>query len=178
MKLRRAALPLVLAGSIGIVSSGCMGSFALTKMLYNFNETITGNKIINNLLFWVLLWLPVYGGAMFIDGAILNLIEFWTGGNPLASQLQESDTRLANFKASQAADGTVTVQRGDQTFTIEPLAGNRVRISSQDGLLGFAEFNSDGSSTVYDATGRPLQTISAAAYTDAQPQLQQLVMAQ
>ena len=126
----------------------------------------------------MLLWIPVYGGAMFIDGAILNLIEFWTGGNPLAAQLQESDTRLASVKASQAADGTVTVQRGEQTFTVEPMAGNRVRISSQDGLLGFAEFNADGSSTVYDATGRPLQTLSAADYAAAQPQLQQLVLAQ
>ena len=43
MKMRRIALPMVLATSIGIVSSGCMGSFALTKMLYNFNSTITGN---------------------------------------------------------------------------------------------------------------------------------------
>ncbi|MBN2360244.1 MAG: DUF3332 family protein [Deltaproteobacteria bacterium] len=178
MKIRRIALPLALAASIGIVSSGCMGSFALTKMLYNFNNTITGNKIVNNLIFWVLLWLPVYGGAMFIDGVILNLIEFWTGGNPLAAQLQESDTRLANFKATQAADGSITVQRGDQTFTVEPMAGHRVRISSQDGLLGFAEFNADGSSTVYDATGRPLRTISAADFEAAQPALQQLVMAQ
>ena len=175
MKVRRIALPFVLAGLISFGTSACMGSFALTKMLYNFNNTITGNKIVNNLIFWVLIWVPVYGGAMFIDGAILNLIEFWTGDNPLAVQLPESDTRLAAVEARQAADGTVIVRRGDQTFTVEPLSGNRLRIASPDGILGYAELNADGSSTVYDAAGRPLRTISAADFAVAQPQLQMLV---
>ena len=43
-------------------ATGCMGSFALTKMVYGWNESVTGNKIINNVIFWgPLSWAVIYG---------------------------------------------------------------------------------------------------------------------
>lgn len=61
-----------------------MGKFALIKSIYSWNEKATDNKFINNALFWILNIVPVYGAAAFVDAVILNLIEFWTGSNPMA----------------------------------------------------------------------------------------------
>jgi hypothetical protein len=61
-----------------------MGKFALLKKLYAWNEKATGNKFIDNLLFWILNIIPVYGIVTFVDVVILNLVEFWTGSNPMA----------------------------------------------------------------------------------------------
>lgn len=68
----------------GLIQTSCMGKFALLKKVYSWNESATGNKFVNNLLFWILNILPVYGFAVFVDAVILNLIEFWSGSNPLA----------------------------------------------------------------------------------------------
>lgn len=68
----------------GLIQTSCMGKFALLKKLYAWNEDATGNKFLNNLLFWILLIVPVYGFVTFVDAVILNLIEFWTGSNPMA----------------------------------------------------------------------------------------------
>ena len=76
-----AAIALATATSTG---AACMGNFTLTKKLYGFNETITSSKLVNNLIFWALLILPVYELATLGDALIFNVIEFWTGKNLLA----------------------------------------------------------------------------------------------
>jgi len=63
--------------------TGCYGKFALTKKLYKWNGTI-GEKHVRSLVMWILMWIPAYEACGFIDFAVLNLIEFWTGSNPLA----------------------------------------------------------------------------------------------
>jgi len=68
----------------GLIQTSCMGKFALIKTLYKWNEKATGNKFLDNALFWILNIVPVYGTAAFVDAVILNLIEFWTGENPMA----------------------------------------------------------------------------------------------
>ena len=68
----------------GLIQSSCMGKFALLKKLYSWNEKATGNKFLDNLLFWILNIVPVYSIVVFVDAVILNLIEFWTGVNPIA----------------------------------------------------------------------------------------------
>lgn len=73
-----------------------MGKFALLKKLYAWNEDATGNKFLNNLLFWILLIVPVYGFVTFVDAVILNLIEFWTGSNPMAMNEGQRIEKLMN----------------------------------------------------------------------------------
>ena len=75
---------LALVATIGFTQTGCMGSFQLLKGLYSWNETVTQNKAINNIIFWAFNILPVYSTCAFIDLVILNLPEFWTGSNPVA----------------------------------------------------------------------------------------------
>jgi hypothetical protein len=64
--------------------TGCFGKFALTRKVYNFNAEI-GDKFLRSIVLWVFIVLPVYSIAAFIDFIAFNLIEFWTGNNPVDS---------------------------------------------------------------------------------------------
>jgi hypothetical protein len=65
---------------------GCYGEFALTKSLYEFNGNIDPNGFIQSVVMWVLSFFFIYSVAVLVDVAILNLIEFWTGDNPMLAQ--------------------------------------------------------------------------------------------
>lgn len=82
-KFKHALLALMLSGTL-LVQTACMGSFALTLKVYEINKTITDDKFVNNLIFWIV-GAPVYGFTTTIDVMFLNLIEFWTDSNPLAN---------------------------------------------------------------------------------------------
>lgn len=81
---------------IGTLSTGCMGSWHLTKKVYEFNNEVTSNKYINNILFWLLS--PIYSISIGVDSVFLNLIEFWTGSNPLALKEGEKETQMVKAK--------------------------------------------------------------------------------
>lgn len=76
--------------------NGCYGNFTLTKKLYNWNGTV-GSKYVNSAVMWVLMILPVYEIAGFVDVAILNLIQFWSGKNPMAMEEGEKETQLVKM---------------------------------------------------------------------------------
>ncbi len=82
----------------------CIGSFALTNRVKDWNENI-GNKFVNELVFIGLHIIPVYPITLLADGLVLNSIEFWTGDNPSAQKV--GDTKIV--KNSQGEDVTVTV---------------------------------------------------------------------
>ena len=176
VKIRRRLIALTLAAVLGYGSLSCMGQFAATKMLYNFNSTITDSKIINNLVFWALLIIPVYNLAIAADGIVLNTIEFWTGNNLLAEQRKDSDARVAQIKAQRRGDGQVMLSQGDRRFTLTPIDARRVLVTEGERVLGVAELGPDGA-VVYDAQGRQLTTISRAQAEAEAPLLQALPLA-
>ncbi len=81
-KFKIVTLAAVLA-STSILFTSCFGKFALTGKVYEFNKGL-GNKWIQSIVLWAMLIIPVYEFAAFIDFLILNLVEFWTGSNPIA----------------------------------------------------------------------------------------------
>lgn len=84
---------------VGLVQTGCFGEFALTRKLYKWNSELMDKgdlkgRFVNNLVFWVLAGvLPVYSIVVFVD-SIVNLVEFWTGSNPLAMQEGEMEQQV------------------------------------------------------------------------------------
>lgn len=76
--------------------TACFGSFGLTKKIYNANKSV-GGKVIQTLVMYVFIIIPVYGIASFLDIVIFNLIEFWSGSNPLAMKAGESETQMASI---------------------------------------------------------------------------------
>lgn len=77
----RVGLVLTVCASLGL--SSCIGSFALTKRLMSWNQTI-GNKVVNELVFIAFWILPVYEVSALADVLVINSIEFWSGDNPMA----------------------------------------------------------------------------------------------
>lgn len=102
---------LLLGGSMSL--QGCYGSFALTKKVYNWNGTL-GNKWVKSIVFFVFGFvLPVYGLSALIDAIALNLVEFWTGSNPVTSAQNTMDKTYANgtkVHAERLVDGRLSVQ--------------------------------------------------------------------
>lgn len=84
MKFIKKIATVFMAAAILSTTSGCYGEFALTKNIYNWNGSATGNKFVNQLIFYGLVIIPVYGVVMIADVVIFNLIEFWGGSNPIS----------------------------------------------------------------------------------------------
>ncbi|MGQ1909335.1 DUF3332 domain-containing protein [Marinifilum sp. RC60d5] len=78
---------------LSIGQTGCYGPFRLTKNLHEWNSTV-GDKFINALVFFAFIVIPVYEVAVFVDGVVLNTIEFWTGDNPIAMKEGDKDVQI------------------------------------------------------------------------------------
>lgn len=74
-------------------NTACYGPFNLTKKLYEWNGNV-GDKFTNELVFFAFLVIPVYEVTLFIDGVVLNSIEFWTGSNPVTMSEGDTDVQL------------------------------------------------------------------------------------
>lgn len=104
--VRRAILAAV---AIVTVTTGCFGSFPLTRKLYNYNNGLS-DKWMKELFFLATgVLLPVYGVATLIDVVILNSQEFWTGKSSM-STAQATQVKVINR-------GNVTIT---QTMTQAP----------------------------------------------------------
>ncbi len=82
-RFQRLIITVVIASLLMVSLWGCYGSMTLTKKIYDWNGSL-GDDIKVNVVFWVLLIVPVYQGAAFLDVVFLNTIEHWTGSNPIA----------------------------------------------------------------------------------------------
>ncbi len=163
--MKRSLLSLSMTAVL-VVTTGCMGSFALTKAVYGWNDSVTGSKHVNNIIFWVLGVLQVYGFTMAADLVVLNTIEFWTGTKLLgdASDPAANDTRVV---VKDHGDGTITVERDGATYVIAEDGVDRVTIVKDGELVGSARKEADGSVTAYDVDGNalaiaPAETVMAA----------------
>ncbi len=109
--LRRTATLAVAAAGL-VVTSGCFGSFQLTRKVYSWNKSVSPDKWVQELVFLGLYIVPVYGLAGLADVVFANTVEFWTGTNPVASA------------RTQRPDGATLIQHGTttsegKTLTIE-----------------------------------------------------------
>lgn len=68
-----------------MLTTSCVGSFSLFNKLAQWNRKATDNKFLNELIFLIIS--PAYGVCTLVDAVVLNSIEFWTGNNPLASNI-------------------------------------------------------------------------------------------
>lgn len=130
MRSLRKPILYIAAASFMITQSGCFGSFELTKKLYGWNDGVSSQKFVKTLVFWGLNIIPVYGAVVFLDAVIFNLIEFWSGSNPIA--MNEGDSEVQDL----AYDGnTYRVVATKDTFTTTQLTGadaGAVRVMSFD----------------------------------------------
>jgi len=95
-KIAKIFIALGMASTL-LFTTGCFGKFALTREVYKFHDSIAGNdfggKAVKSVLFWVLGSI-VYGFTGFVDVFILNVLEFWTGSNPLAMHEGQKEIQI------------------------------------------------------------------------------------
>ncbi|MBK8500432.1 MAG: DUF3332 family protein [Flavobacteriales bacterium] len=101
---------------LAFTQSGCFGEFALTRKAYDWHASI-GNKFVRSLLLWIPMGF-VYGITAMIDAVILNLIEFWSGTNPLSMNEGDHEMQLVTLKG---IDYRIDATR--DTFTTTQLSG-------------------------------------------------------
>ena len=89
--------------SVTLVLTSCIGSFNLTNKVKSWNEGL-GNKFVNELVFIGMHIIPVYPITLFVDGVVLNSIEFWTGSAPIS----KNDNGTKIVKNSQGEDVMIT----------------------------------------------------------------------
>lgn len=83
MKKKYLSVAVALTLSVSMLSTSCIGSFALSNKLLSWNQQV-GSKFVNELVFFAFWILPVYEVAGLADILVINSIEFWSGSNPMA----------------------------------------------------------------------------------------------
>jgi hypothetical protein len=155
-------MALVLVVSVGVVfSSGCFGKFQLTRNLYEINKSVE-DKYLRSAVTW--LFVIPYGIAGFLDFAVFNLIEFWSGENPLAAGAQarvfeKGDDRAVMTFSREGGATVATIKRYREGSLVSTL---RVR----DGGTGSvtSELREDGR-VVRTMTATPLPDGSVSVVT-------------
>ena len=105
------ALALVIS-MFALTNVACFGKFELTRKIYKFNEGISSDRFVRTLMMWVLWLIPVYEIGGFLDLLIFNLIELFSGSNPLA---------MLNDHTVMVANGTnkALISRADNQIKID-----------------------------------------------------------
>ena len=113
--------------SVTILSTSCLGSFSAFNSLRDWNDGLTNNKFMDNLVFWALNIVPVYPLFLAADAVFFNLLEFWTGSNPIAMQEGASETQYANIKGTDVRI-TASKNKFDIAILSGENAGNEVNL--------------------------------------------------
>ena len=123
----------------GMSFIGCAGSWAAFNKSTNFIANI-GGKYIGGVVFWILggIVSPI---TLFLDVAIFNVIEFWTGNNLLAAgdsfeQIDKDGNRVTAVKND---DGTLSLTvmtvDGETTYMLLEQEGDDFRMFDAEGVL-------------------------------------------
>ncbi len=149
-------IALVLMAAVGALSAGCFGKFQLTRKVYDINKSID-DKYVRSAATWILVIVPVYEVAALLDLIVFNVIEFWSGENPVASAPVTKVYAQGNGKTvlTLSRDGSATVA------VIERYEGKRLvsTLRVRDDGLGKV-------AAVETAAGEKVREVSAVAAPD------------
>lgn len=120
MKIIKRSLFALSMGSLLVTQTGCFGEFALVRKVYDWNDNLSDSKFVKTLVFYVLNIIPVYGIASFIDVVILNLIEFWSGSNPLSMNEGDYEMQMTTIDGVQ-----YKIEATKDTFTTTQMTGEK-----------------------------------------------------
>jgi hypothetical protein len=129
MKYIRRTAWIVALATVAMTQTGCFGTFAITREVYAYHDSVTNNKFVKSLLYWIPGGL-VYAIAVAADTIVFNLIEFWTGSNPISMNEGDHEMQLVTIK-----DVHYRIDANKDTFTTTQLSGDdagEVRIMKFD----------------------------------------------
>jgi len=144
--------------------AGCYGRFPLTNSLYDWNGSVTYNRVGQSLIMWLLVLIPVYQVCMIVDGVLINTIEYLSGKTVMGAAEPPPNGLLA-FEPVNATNAVLHVPLQDGT--VMPVTMTRVRpdvceLRDPRGvLLGTAVRQADGALHLCDARGYPVSIVNA-----------------
>ncbi|HEY3490355.1 MAG TPA: DUF3332 family protein [Candidatus Deferrimicrobiaceae bacterium] len=109
MSMRRVIKGIALATTLSLsaLSVGCYGKFQLTRMIYDLNRSVE-DKYVRSAVTWAFVIVPVYGFSAFLDFVVFNVVEFWTGENPMAvTRVHTEGTDTMAMTLSRDGKGTL-----------------------------------------------------------------------
>lgn len=115
MKRRFLPVAIVLAVTGSLLTSSCIGSFALTNKLLSWNKQV-GNKFVNELVFFAFWVIPVYEVSALADILVINSIEFWSGDNPVASGKKVIDGKDGRYIVECDGKGYTITSENDKSI--------------------------------------------------------------
>jgi hypothetical protein len=162
-------IAVALVAAVGAFSAGCFGKFQLTRKLYDINQSID-EKYVRSAATWIFV-IP-YALTGVLDFVLFNVIEFWTGENPVAeakvTKVFAHGTARTVLVLSRDGSATVAVierYEGEKPVStlrvrddgagkvtaVETAAGKEVRevvaIASSDGSVDVTKATSAGTGT-------------------------------
>lgn len=111
MKKQKIHIAIAILMSAAMLNTSCIGSFALTKNVYSWNQSL-GNKFVNELVFFIFCPL-VYPITTLADAVVINSIEFWSGSNPLAEGTRIIDGNDGRYLVTTDAKGYTIKSEND-----------------------------------------------------------------
>lgn len=142
-----------------LLSSSCVGSFSLFNKIAKWNRHATKYKFLNEVIF--VLISPVYAVCGAADLLVLNSIEFWTGENPVASNIGKTkkvmgeDGRYYAVKTLKDGYEITDPDGGKQFFTYDKASDSWS--ATQDGKTQkLFRFNDDGTIKVILPSGKTM----------------------
>jgi len=88
---------LILALTAIFLFTGCYGNFTLVRKLYTWNGEL-GDKVVNTAVMWGMHFLQIYLVAGFLDVIFFNVVDFWTGSDPLSMNAGDKEEQIIQTK--------------------------------------------------------------------------------
>ena len=147
-------IALVLVAAVGALSAGCFGKFQLTKKLYDINQSID-EKYVRSAATWIFI-IP-YALTGILDFVLFNVIEFWTGENPVV------EAKVTKVYANGSGRTVLALSR-DGSATVAVIERYEV-----EKLVSTLRIRDDGRgkvTMVETAAGEKVREVSAVAASD------------
>ena len=158
-KLNLKVAVILLAGSCFF--SSCIGSFSLFNKYAAWQRDMTSNKFVNAIVGFFLM--PIVGSiTMVVDWLVLNTIEFWTGDNPVASNVGKTQNITGKdgllYAVKTLKNGyEVTKPDGAVVNFVYDKRNNSWSEVSDESVREIFRFNADGTLSVNMPSGEPMQ---------------------
>lgn len=109
----RKSLVVLLIPMITLISfANCFGKFAIVKKVYDVNESFNiGSGLLAKIIKTLVMYFPfsiLYAVGFFFDIILFNLIEFWSGSNPVGYNEYDQDGKFVKTFENQGEKLTLT----------------------------------------------------------------------
>ena len=170
-KINVCAVACLLAGSV--LFSSCIGSFSLFNKYASWQKEMTDSKYVNAIVGFFLM--PIVGSiTLLADSVIFNTIEFWSGDNPLASNVGKTQNIMGDdgvlYAVKTLRNGyEITAPTGEMVRLIYNKKNDSWSVTQNGEVKEIFRFNEDGKSIKINVNGESRDfTLNEQGVSDAQ----------